>query len=506
MATLEDGRSIEQYRIIRWLGSGASGECYEAEDTIQLRKVTLKLVHPWARLTESARRQFFREMQGISGLNHPYLATILDYGESGNYLYIARRYASPGSLLGQQGRAWFRFPLAPADAILYAHQLAQALQTIHSQGYIHGSLTLSNILVLRGPNLDQEPDFAPFLLADVGITNFARRFGQLSQATPPLTFAPEQFGGRLIDASDQYALAVLLCLWLTGRPPFIGSAEEIEYHKLTSTIQPLHQLNARVTLRQEGILLRALSVYPDERYPSILAFTEALLSSLDTPAQVMPIEHVSVPAPHNGVMHSTPAQAVVIAEQLPMLLPPRENPPPSPTTPPLENTTSLLKTALPTNILPAEGQASALSPVEQSDPPHVPIEAYEEHAPVEVYEEDEVGIERTPQPYLLAYLPQIAAALTFPLVGDTIAIGRAGSSDIVLDQDGSISRHHAILKREQTGYTIYDQRSTLGVIVNGTPLAEGVGHLLTPHDQVTIGAYTLKLEWHTEASRPEYNA
>ena len=78
MPTLEPGHVFERYRVTRWLGSGISGESYEAEDAMLMRKVTLKLIQPQSMLPDSARRQFFRELQGTSALNHPYLAPILD--------------------------------------------------------------------------------------------------------------------------------------------------------------------------------------------------------------------------------------------------------------------------------------------------------------------------------------------------------------------------------------------------------------------------------------------
>src|SRR5579863_1352530 len=171
MPLLEERQRFERYRIIRYLGEGVSSESYEAEDTILLRKVTLKLVHPRSILPDAARRQFFREMQGISLLNHKYIAAVLDYGEIDSQLYVVRRFVSSGSLLSTEGRLWYTPPLKVFDAIHYGHQLAQALDNIHQHGYLHGSLTLSNILVLRGSNVEREPDFAPFLLADVGLTN-----------------------------------------------------------------------------------------------------------------------------------------------------------------------------------------------------------------------------------------------------------------------------------------------------------------------------------------------
>src|SRR6266700_3634973 len=204
MATLQDGQRFERYQVIRYLGSGTAGESYEAEDTILQRKVALKLLHPWAMLTDASRRQFFREMQGISMLTHPYIAGMLDYGELDGRLYSARRYVSPGSLLGNEGRTWFRPPLSPANAFQFAHQLAQVLAHIHNNNYLHGSLTFSNILVLRSSNPDNEPNFAPFLLADAGLTHFVRRFGQPQISQMPVTAAPEQSDGRVTPASDQY--------------------------------------------------------------------------------------------------------------------------------------------------------------------------------------------------------------------------------------------------------------------------------------------------------------
>jgi serine/threonine protein kinase len=285
MQTLEKGHMFERYRIIQWLGSGVSGEAYEAEDTMLLRKVTLKLIHPKSTLPDPARRQFFREMQGISILNHSYLASMLDYGEIDGKLYVARRYVSNGSLLGSNGRMWFRAPQNISDAIQYGHQLAQTLQYIHNRGYLHGAITFSNILVLRGPNVEHETDYAPFLLADVGLTNFVRRFGEQDSTPLPITAAPEQLGKRVIPASDQFALAVVLYFWLTGRPPYVGTPEEIEHLKLTETITPPSSLNPKISVEQDGMVLRALSVYPDDRYPAVLAFANALLSTRSPKSQ-----------------------------------------------------------------------------------------------------------------------------------------------------------------------------------------------------------------------------
>jgi serine/threonine protein kinase len=280
MFALAEGQIFERYRVIRLLGSGISGTTYEAEDIPLRREVALKLIHPWSILPDSARRQFFRNMQSFSLLTHPYQAATLDYGEVDGQLYSVSRFVTAGSLLNNDGRRWFSPPLHVKDALAYTYQLAQALYNLHRYGYVHGSLTLSNILVLGSPNFDNDPNFAPFLLADVGMAHFVRRSGRPKISRLLITEAPEQARGRVTAASDQYALAALLYLWLAGQPPFRGSPEEIEHAKRTSAIPRLATHNPHITIEQEGIIQRALSSYPDDRYPTILTFAETLRASL----------------------------------------------------------------------------------------------------------------------------------------------------------------------------------------------------------------------------------
>lgn len=401
MPTLEGNQQFERYCITRWLGNSVSGESYEAVDTKLQRKVTLKLIHPWSTQPDSARRQFFREMQGIGMLNHPYMAPVFDYGEIDGKLYVVRCYLDNGSLLNNEGRMWFKPPLHVDEALYYTYQLAQALEYIHHHGYLHGALTFSNVMVLRGPNIDHEPDYAPFLLADVGLANYVRQCGQPLTQLQPLTSAPEQLRKQITPASDQFALAVLLYFWLADRPPYLGSPEEIEHAKLTETYPSLSSLNAHVTLEQEEVIRRALSVYPEERYPSVLAFAEALRATLAPLFKVTPD-----------------------------------------------------------------------SPVEEE----------------EVLEEE---TRPSTTAYLLIRDVSGGDSSEYKLEREETQIGRAGSDDVLLDQDSSISRHHALLKYEDDRYLIYDQRSNSGVFVSGEKLNNDAGRLLTDGDHIHIGNYEL---------------
>jgi len=545
MPALLENQRFERYRVVQYLGSGVSGESYEAEDTVLQRKATLKLIHPWMMLPDAARRQFFREMQGISLLNHPYVAAVLDYGEIDGRLYVVRRYVTSGSLLSSDGRLWFQPPFSISDAILYGHQLAQALEYIHKRGCLHGTLTLSNILVLRGPNVDGEPGFAPFLLADVGLANFVRRFGQPQVQLLPITSAPEQLGKRVTPASDQFALAVILYFWLAGRPPYLGSPEEITHLKLTETITPLSSFNSHVTFEQESILRRALAVYPEERYPSILAFADALVATLIPPSKEVPQSDLaSQPAPEFERVPQTepaliselelqPLEQKLENEKAPELEPVLQEEPlfstisepePEPALR-LESQATLEFTEIPHTEPPLISEID----LEQQPQPQPTPEPLPEPAPEplpqpapDVYQplpqpaaepastpqpetpgssepqssQAEEALElATPQPgispRLIISLPGSAETYEFVLEREETTIGRAGSDDVLFDQDASTSRHHALLKHEDDHYVLYDQRSANGVFVNGQKLADDTGYMLADGDQISIGIYEL---------------
>ncbi|MFN2387910.1 MAG: adenylate/guanylate cyclase domain-containing protein [Thermoanaerobaculia bacterium] len=77
----------------------------------------------------------------------------------------------------------------------------------------------------------------------------------------------------------------------------------------------------------------------------------------------------------------------------------------------------------------------------------------------------------------------------FSLEGDSATIGRSTDNDIVLN-DFSVSRRHALLKKEEGAWVLYDNKSTNGVRINDravpqSPIADG--------DTVLIGTFVLKI-------------
>jgi serine/threonine protein kinase len=510
MQKLEEGQRFKRYQIQHLLGNSAAGTSYEAEDTLRQRQVALKLIHPWGNLSDSARRQFFREMHDISALTHPYLATILDYGEVDGQLYIARRYVTTGSLLSSEGRHQFNPPLEINDAVSYARQLAGALHAIHNSGYLHGALSFTNVLVSDGPALDERLNFAPFLLSDAGSTHFVRRFGRAQTAFLPITAAPEQFEQRVTEASDQYALAVILYFWLTGRPPFLGTPTEIKQLKLTETITTLTAVNLKVPLELEGVIRRALSVYPDDRYISMQAFSDALQASIARMSQtslapLMPLELSELPLLGTlstlefigGQQQPAPVQPTqpAPAEPLPQVVPdvpqPLHEPSPDPMPLPFPETPSEPRPEPAVVPLPVPGpDIPQPLPEPKPIPPAEPIkDAFAAHLDEDVSapQNEEMPLQAS----ILITSPYNQTPQEVMLDKDETTLGRAGSSNILLDQDTLTSRHHALLQHIGNHYEIHDLRSSNGILVNKQKIPVETGFALKDGDYINIGEYEL---------------
>jgi serine/threonine protein kinase len=637
---LDVGQRFDRYQVIRPLGNGISGESYEALDTLLQRTVTLKLIHPWTTLSDAIRRQFFRELQNMSLLNHSTLASILDYGDVDGQLYMARKYTSFGSLLSTQGRSWFSPPLPLEQAIRYTIQLAQALQYLHANRFLHGALTFSNLLVQSNPLEQNSSTAMPLLLADAGTAHFVRRYGHPFITLLPITAAPEQFSKRTVPASDQYALAIILYYWLAGRPPFLGTPDEIEQQKRSGSTLPLSNLNPHVTPTIVYVIQRALRASIEERYPSLQAFAEALHNayqpllygetnpSIPTPTtkqETFKGPHTPIPAilenqsshainqqeaslieafstltafiepPVQPIKQTStePTSPSILAAMLSSLLPPTDTQevPTAPTTPetptiPVQPEQAPLPEPNPDPIkpeptpipepTPTPAQPEPL-PTPQPEPEPLPTpeplpqpvpdvpQPLPEPTPApnplpEIIPETTPETPSTPAPELpLPPAPDIAQPLPdpnmepelstrehlstdlavdigqvlpqdeapsnpsseafapiesaeqtpvrFPLLiitspyvenphevivdRDEMTIGRAGSSDILLDYDPFTSRHHALLQRQDEGYCLSDRRSAYGTLINGQKLTSEQKHLLQDGDQIVIGQYKI---------------
>ena len=262
-----------RYRIIGRLGGGGMATVFRAEQVPLGRDVVVKVLHAHlARDAEMAER-FRREAEAAARLVHPYICPILDFGQSGETVYIVMPHLAGGSLAErvQKDRS-----VAPAIVASAAGQVAVALDHAHIRGVIHRDIKPDNIL------FDEEGNA---YITDFGIAT-ARFHGRLTASGramgTPHYMSPEQAMGKLVDGrSDIYALGVVLYEALVGFPPFDGAdAFSVGYKHVHEKPVQLHEIDSRVPLGLAAVVMRCLEKSADDRYARGTALADALLGYL----------------------------------------------------------------------------------------------------------------------------------------------------------------------------------------------------------------------------------
>lgn len=108
-----------------------------------------------------------------------------------------------------------------------------------------------------------------------------------SIGTPNPDFAPylspeEVMGGEKDSRSNQFALAVIAYEMLCGKRPFAGgNISQLFYEICASPPQPPSESNPNLPRAVDPVLERALSKFPESRYPSSTALSNALSTALE---------------------------------------------------------------------------------------------------------------------------------------------------------------------------------------------------------------------------------
>jgi serine/threonine protein kinase/Tfp pilus assembly protein PilF len=190
------GNCLGPYRIESKLGEGGMGEVFRAIDTRLGRAIAIKTTR------EQFSARFEREARAISSLNHPNICTLHDIGP--NYLVMELVEGQTLAALLKNG------PLPTATALLYANQIAAALNEAHAKGIIHRDLKPGNIMI--GKSGVKVLDFG---LARIGQEE-AITGSQMILGTPGY-MAPEQREGKPADErTDIYAFGCVLYEMLTA--------------------------------------------------------------------------------------------------------------------------------------------------------------------------------------------------------------------------------------------------------------------------------------------------
>ncbi len=255
---------------IRPLGSGGFADVFLYEQDMPRREVAVKVLPGDVRDAE-LRRMFNAEADVLARLSaHPSIVTVYQAGISADGRpYIVMEYC-PGSLSPR-----FRVERIPVDEVLAVGvKMASALESAHRAGLVHRDVKPSNILITS---------FGAPVLADFGISSSLRRgagSGVMAMSVPwsaPEVVA-EQTTGTV--TSEVWGLGATVYSLLAGRSPFERAerGQNTRDHLRRRILRASYPRMSRPDVPDEvqQVLAHAMSREPRDRYPSALAFAEAL--------------------------------------------------------------------------------------------------------------------------------------------------------------------------------------------------------------------------------------
>jgi len=208
------------------------GEVYRATDTRLGRDVAIKVLPAELASDPERRARFEREAKLLASLNHPNIAHVYGFEseapDGGAATHFLAMELVEGEDLAERLEAG---PIAVAEALGVAKQIAEALEAAHERGIVHRDLKPANVMVMP----DDRVKVLDFGLAKASAWEAS---GSSSSQSPTLAhtgtadgvilgtaayMSPEQARGKPVDKrADIWAFGVVLYEMLTGQRLFEG--------------------------------------------------------------------------------------------------------------------------------------------------------------------------------------------------------------------------------------------------------------------------------------------
>lgn len=270
-------RRLGAYRITRRIATGGMGAVFLAErvDAQFEQQVAIKLVGTQT-LAADAQARFRAERQILAGMQHPFIAHLLDGGTTEDgAAYLVMEY-----VVGEPIDAYCTADHLPVDATLRLFKkVCAAVAYAHRNLVVHRDLKPGNILV----DAQGDPKLLDFGIAKL-ISDTPDTADQTVQRLTPDYASPEQILGEPVTTvSDVYALGVLLYKLLSGQRPYeLAGLRPAEVERLVVETGPIRPSVASrgsdageaLPAELDALVLKAMNPEPEQRYASVLALSE----------------------------------------------------------------------------------------------------------------------------------------------------------------------------------------------------------------------------------------
>jgi len=267
--------TIGRYEVRGILGEGGMAIVLEGWDPVLHRTLAVKLVEKTKldlETKDETLRRFKREAQAAARLAHANVVQVYEYGEEGDYCFIAMEHVAGKPLTAYLSEG-LKTELRRVRDII--GQLLDALAYSHAQGVVHRDIKPGNLLVTREGNI-KVTDFGIARMETSNVTQHGHMLGT------PSYMSPEQYLGETPDGrADLFSAGVLLYELLTSVKPFAGeSSGQIMNKILYETPVDPSRLNPLLPPAVDWVVQKVLAKAPQDRFDNAREFSEALFNAI----------------------------------------------------------------------------------------------------------------------------------------------------------------------------------------------------------------------------------
>ncbi len=279
-----------KYRIGSLVGQGGHSYVYRAEHLTLAAPVAIKFLKPDSLRSEDdgSRSESFLEEGRLlfrACSFHPAVVQLKDCGSActqrGAVPYLVMEWLDGRTLADElRGREPSEHNRSLHEALAKFAPVADCLGVLHARGITHRDIKPGNLIEVPG-NVA-----TPLKLADFGIAKWTHpdEPGASSSGLnlTPQFAAPEQWSRRLGKTgpwTDVYSFALCVMHWMAGH-----KSELATWDHVTTTLDPGHRPTPRhfgleLPTPVERVFERAVSLSPQDRYPTLTEFWAALTAA-----------------------------------------------------------------------------------------------------------------------------------------------------------------------------------------------------------------------------------
>lgn len=264
------GQTINgKYRVVRFLGSGATADVYEAEHLDLAKRVAIKLLNEESSANAAILQRFRQEAKLVSLLSHPNVVTVEDFGTLANgTLYMVMELLNGCSLESMLAQG----QLSEQRTLDTALQICDGLAAAHDRQVIHRDVKPGNVFLHHS---ELKPQGCVAKLLDLGLAKHLTddlRSNLTITGTifgTPEYMSPEQALGANVDArTDLYAFGVMLYEMLFGSVPFTATSFIAILTKHMTEPPPWsreREAELRLNARWKDLILGLMAKKPENR-------------------------------------------------------------------------------------------------------------------------------------------------------------------------------------------------------------------------------------------------